>query len=198
MTISVAPLTFADGGFPPEAQQLLQILHSLGRGDRCLIFCEMKRALVFKERCMIDHWWLNWWWIMDGWILMNWMNWCHWWWACSLSHLPQWWLGKFSGTNWQTCHNDSTHAIGTQWLPRFKQKQHSCDCSLRKIVVWGSCEILANDLMQYHGVPAVRIHGDMAQYERSAALEVQMGRTRWCGWGEWQHVVASSYSCSRL
>ena len=60
-----------------KAQQLLQILHSLGRGDRCLIFCEMKR----------------------------------------------------------------------------------------------SCEILANDLMQYHGVPAVRIHGDMAQYERTAALE---------------------------
>mmetsp|Transcript_111895 Transcript_111895/g.266956 ORF Transcript_111895/g.266956 Transcript_111895/m.266956 type:complete len:271 (+) Transcript_111895:2-814(+) len=60
-----------------KARQLLQILHSLGRGDRCLIFCEMKR----------------------------------------------------------------------------------------------SCEILANDLMQYHGVPAVRIHGDMAQYERTAALE---------------------------
>ncbi|CAE6928594.1 RH14 [Symbiodinium sp. CCMP2456] len=60
-----------------KAQQLLQILSSLGRGDRCLIFCEMKR----------------------------------------------------------------------------------------------SCEILANDLMQYHGVPAVRIHGDMAQYERTGALE---------------------------
>ena len=25
--------------------------------------------------------------------------------------------------------------------------------------------------MQYHGVPAVRIHGDMAQYERTGALE---------------------------
>ena len=37
----------------------------------------------------------------------------------------------------------------------------------------GSCEILANDLMQYHGVPAVRIHGDMAQYERTGALEAQ-------------------------
>lgn len=41
--------------------------------------------------------------------------------------------------------------------------------------IQGSCEILANDLMQYHGVPAVRIHGDMAQYERSAALEAGSG-----------------------
>lgn len=32
-----------------KAQQLLQILHSLGRGDRCLIFCEMKRALSQPE-----------------------------------------------------------------------------------------------------------------------------------------------------
>merc|ERR1712151_75494 len=34
-----------------------------------------------------------------------------------------------------------------------------------------SAEILANDLQGYHGVPAVRIHGDMAQYERTNALE---------------------------
>jgi len=60
-----------------KAQQLLQILHSLGANDRCLIFCEMKR----------------------------------------------------------------------------------------------SCEMLANALMQQYGVPAVRIHGDLAQWERSAALE---------------------------
>ena len=43
--------------------------------------------------------------------------------------------------------------------------------SLRMLASPGSCEILANDLMQYHGVPAVRIHGDMAQYERTGALE---------------------------
>eukprot|EP00931_Biecheleriopsis_adriatica_P088859 TRINITY_DN63093_c0_g1_i1.p1 TRINITY_DN63093_c0_g1~~TRINITY_DN63093_c0_g1_i1.p1 ORF type:complete len:610 (-),score=120.50 TRINITY_DN63093_c0_g1_i1:76-1905(-) len=34
-----------------------------------------------------------------------------------------------------------------------------------------SCEILANDLIHYHGVPACRLHGDMAQYERTSALE---------------------------
>mmetsp|Transcript_10671 Transcript_10671/g.22459 ORF Transcript_10671/g.22459 Transcript_10671/m.22459 type:complete len:571 (-) Transcript_10671:175-1887(-) len=34
-----------------------------------------------------------------------------------------------------------------------------------------SAEDLATSLMQYYGVPAVRIHGDMAQYERTAALE---------------------------
>ena len=42
---------------------------------------------------------------------------------------------------------------------------------MRMLASPGSCEILANDLMQYHGVPAVRIHGDMAQYERTGALE---------------------------
>ena len=31
--------------------------------------------------------------------------------------------------------------------------------------------------MQYHGVPAVRIHGDMAQYERTGALEALCGAT---------------------
>mmetsp|Transcript_77443 Transcript_77443/g.160940 ORF Transcript_77443/g.160940 Transcript_77443/m.160940 type:complete len:298 (+) Transcript_77443:1-894(+) len=34
-----------------------------------------------------------------------------------------------------------------------------------------SAEVLANELMNYHGLPAVRIHGDMAQYERTGALE---------------------------
>jgi len=60
-----------------KSAQLIQILQSLGSGDRCLIFCEMKR----------------------------------------------------------------------------------------------SAEVLANELMSYHGIPAVRIHGDMAQYERTGALE---------------------------
>eukprot|EP00416_Gambierdiscus_australes_P025449 CAMPEP_0171063640 /NCGR_PEP_ID=MMETSP0766_2-20121228/5793_1 /TAXON_ID=439317 /ORGANISM="Gambierdiscus australes, Strain CAWD 149" /LENGTH=557 /DNA_ID=CAMNT_0011519577 /DNA_START=78 /DNA_END=1748 /DNA_ORIENTATION=+ len=60
-----------------KAQQLIQLLQGLGQGDRCLIFCEMKR----------------------------------------------------------------------------------------------SAEVLANDLINYYGVPAVRIHGDMAQYERTRALD---------------------------
>ncbi|CAE8611058.1 unnamed protein product, partial [Polarella glacialis] len=34
-----------------------------------------------------------------------------------------------------------------------------------------SCEDLATSLMQTYGVPVVRIHGDMAQYERTGALE---------------------------
>ena len=33
-----------------QAQQLLQILSSLGRGDRCLIFCEMKRDSTARDR----------------------------------------------------------------------------------------------------------------------------------------------------
>lgn len=39
-------------------------------------------------------------------------------------------------------------------------------CEMKK-----SAEVLACELMQYYGVPAVRIHGDLAQYERTAALE---------------------------
>ena len=37
-----------------QAQQLLQILSSLGRGDRCLIFCEMKRDSTARDRCAYD------------------------------------------------------------------------------------------------------------------------------------------------
>jgi len=34
-----------------------------------------------------------------------------------------------------------------------------------------NCEMLATELTGYYGVRAVRIHGDMAQYERTAALD---------------------------
>eukprot|EP00933_Yihiella_yeosuensis_P010261 TRINITY_DN11661_c1_g2_i1.p1 TRINITY_DN11661_c1_g2~~TRINITY_DN11661_c1_g2_i1.p1 ORF type:complete len:405 (+),score=78.03 TRINITY_DN11661_c1_g2_i1:77-1216(+) len=39
-------------------------------------------------------------------------------------------------------------------------------CEMKK-----SAEVLAQELMRYHRVPAVRIHGDMAQADRTRALE---------------------------